>query len=198
MTLILQKKVLGMEKEPHPNILKMLSPETWKRLTDIWANISYVNCWHICEHKSAFLWSVYAAAGDGIAIRTTLGKLKASLAAEARHLYMGQVKYINFEDEAISVRNLITPLYIKRKSFEAERELRVCFMTNPPLSGSVEEAVKFPDGCYVRVELGELIGTVFVSPAAPQWYFDAVVAVAGALSLGLPLERSSLRGPAIF
>ncbi len=39
----------------------------------------FVNCWHANEHESAAMWHLYS--DKGVAIRSTFGRLKASLGA---------------------------------------------------------------------------------------------------------------------
>src|SRR5579885_861214 len=39
-------------------------------------HMMYVNCWYMNEHESAAMWKLYSAAGDGIAVQSTIGRLK--------------------------------------------------------------------------------------------------------------------------
>jgi hypothetical protein len=155
------------------------------------------------EYESAFLWSVYASPRDGIAIRSTIGRLKASLSHDSRTFTIGPIKYIDYNTEAIETNNLIAPIFRKRKSFEAEKELRVCFINiqddriRQLISNPTQEVSQLP-GHYVPIQLKELVTVIYISPGAPDWYSDAVVGTASGLGLGLPVQKSPLFGPAIL
>jgi hypothetical protein len=109
------------------NYLDVFSPDRQKQFGDI-ASTTYVNCWNISEHESAFLWSMYASSSDGIGIRSTIVRLKKSIEVEKRNVYIGPVLYLDYNSEAIQEDNSLNKFFRKRKSFEAERELRACFI----------------------------------------------------------------------
>lgn len=45
-----------------------------------------ISCWHIKNNENNALWSIYVPNG-GVAIKTTLGRLKSSLEYKGRHIY---------------------------------------------------------------------------------------------------------------
>lgn len=186
--------------EPLPsNYLDVFSPERQKQMGDIFASTTYVNCWHINEHESAFLWSMYASPSDGIGIRSTIGRLRKSIEFEKRNVYIGPVLYMDYNTERIPEGNSLNPHFRKRKSFEAERELRACFIELVDGIGWSERALTFnPPGHYISCDLHILVDHVFISPAAPEWYADAVSEVALKFGPGLPVSKSPLSDPAIF
>lgn len=197
------KKMLGLQEELSQETLKLFSPGHQKEMSELWANISYVNCWHVNEYESAFLWSVYAAAGEGIAIRSTIGKLKSALQDSDRDLYMGLVAYKDYNTEAISTRNFLHPIFVKRKSFESERELRVLFTKDidpvvGDLAATVNMAREFSDGHYIPIDIDQLINVIFVSPIMPKWYHDTIVAFAKIMNLDVEIKKSSLADAAVF
>jgi len=186
--------------QPLPfNYLDVYSPDQQKRMGDIFASTVFINCWHISEHENAFLWSMYASPSDGIAIRSTVGRLKTSIEKEKRGIYIGPVAYIDYNIEPIPEDNRLNPFFRKRKSFEAEHELRACFMELINGVGLSENALTAnPAGHYVSCDTHALVDEVFVSPAAAQWYADAVSEVALKFGPGFSVRKSSLLDPAIF
>ena len=186
--------------EPLPsNYLNVFCSDRQKQFGDIFASTTYVNCWHISEHESAFLWSMYASPSDGIGIRSTVGRLKKSIEKEKRHIYIGPVVYIDYNTEPIPEGNALNPFFRKRKSFEAERELRACFIDRIDGIGWSEDALNVnPLGHYVSCDTYALVDEVFVSPAAPQWYADAVSEVTLKFGPGFSVRKSPLFDPAIF
>src|SRR6185437_696648 len=122
-----------------------------------------VNCWHMSENESDAMWKLYSGE-RGLAIRTTLGRLKQSFARDERPVYIYEVEYLDFS------RSVETALpfhsgYAKRKSFAHERELRACMFV------SEDDASQ---GAYIAVDLESLIEVVFVAPESEQWIKDVV------------------------
>ncbi|WP_156332629.1 hypothetical protein [Rhodopseudomonas sp. AAP120] len=185
--------------EPVEGLKRIFSFEQQKRLGNISASATYVNCWNISEHESAFLWSIYASPTDGIAVRSTVGRLKEAFTNEIRQIYIGPIRYIDYNSEAIDQGNALNPFFRKRKSFEAERELRACFMDLANGIGFSDLALtENPPGHYISCDLRALIDEVYVSPSAPQWYADAVTSVTQRFEFGFSISKSSLSGTAIF
>lgn len=182
-----------------PNLADVFSPDRQKQLGDIFASTTYVNCWNISEHESAFLWSIYASPSDGIGIRSTIGRLKNSIEKEKRGIYIGPVVYMDYNADRIPEGNKLNPFFRKRKSFEAERELRACFIELVDGIGWSDRALTVnPSGHYISCDIHALVDEVFVSPAAPQWFADAVSEVALKFGTGFSIRKSPLSDPAIF
>jgi hypothetical protein len=59
--------------------------------------IGFLNCWYAAAYESTALWGVYAHKNAGVAIRSTTLKLMQSLVDD--HLYIGAVRYIDFDSE---------------------------------------------------------------------------------------------------
>jgi hypothetical protein len=104
--------------EPLPfNYHEVFSPNERKRLGDIHASTTYINCWNISKHESAFLWSMYATPSDGIGIRSTIGRLQKSIEKDKRDIYIGPVIYIDYNSEVIPQDNMLSV-------FPEKKELR--------------------------------------------------------------------------
>src|SRR6266850_1591224 len=186
--------------EPLPsNYLDVFSPDRQKQMGDIFASTTYVNCWNICTHESAFLWSIYASTSDGIGIRSTIGRLKKSVEKGERDIFIGPVVYMDYNVVPISQAISLNSLFRKRKSFEAECELRACFIGLVDGIGWSDAALTAnPAGHYVSCDMHILVEEVFVSPAAPQWYADAVSEVVRKFGTGFLIRKSALSDPAIL
>ncbi len=92
-----------------------------------------VTCWHKSETESAALWKLYAASGQGIAIESTSVQLRASL-SEEKSLVVDDVRYLDFENDEIQKGHKHYGLFLKRKSFEHERELRATILLGSVLT----------------------------------------------------------------
>jgi hypothetical protein len=125
---------------------------------------SGVNCWHKSEYESEAMWKLYSVSGPGIAIESTIGQLKASL-ANTRGLIVGSVLYLNFDKEQWKSREdgPSSPLFVKRNSFAHEKELRAVI----PLP-------KVGKGTFVKCNLDILINKIHISPFAPGYFKEVV------------------------
>jgi hypothetical protein len=120
-----------------------------------------VNCWHINEHESEAMWQLYTAAGQGIAIESTKARLEGALKGDG--IIVDQVRYMDFDRDEIEKGHRHYGLFIKRKSFEHEQELRATIMLPEPGAGT-------PVPC----DLVALIAKIHIFPKAPSYYAEAV------------------------
>jgi len=145
----------------------------------------YVNCWHMSEHESHAMWSIYANKGSGIAISSTFNRLESALnLPEGRELYSGEIKYsdYNTDPNRFIPPNLFVNAMTKRRSFEFERELRVVFwdtsISHKVLPNGVQidreheeiENLKVADGVEIPCDLDTLIQNIYLYPAAEEWF----------------------------
>jgi hypothetical protein len=131
-----------------------------------------VNCWNINEQESAALWKIYCTGIDGIAIQSTVGRIKSALEVEEIDVYIGKVHYIDYLTDSIPFRGITTPVYYKRKSFEYENELRlVTLMPASTKRTNKNNRIisKYNEGCRIKINVDALIEQVFVSPICGSW-----------------------------
>ncbi len=134
--------------------------------------VTFVNSWYMKEHESAAMWKLYLSNNEGIAIQSTYQRLVDALADyEDFEVYLGKIKYIDYEKEMIPMGNTLSPFVYKRKSFEHEDELRLLIWTpqhgkNDILNPDNNKYKNVP-GLYVPVDLKVLIEKVYVAPNAP-------------------------------
>jgi hypothetical protein len=80
----------------------------------------FVSCWHLSEHESHGMWQAYCRSGDGVCIRTTYRKLRASVA----FLPTGLVEYIDVQTYN-GKYNPWLGAWLKRDVFSFENEVRI-------------------------------------------------------------------------
>jgi len=123
------------------------------------------SCWHINDGESEAMWQLYGAAGGGIAIESTRERLETALKDTAPHVvHIDPVRYMNFDDDPIDKgghRHLMG--FIKRKSFEHEREMRAVVMLPEPGQGAA-----------MPCDMNTLIAQIHIAPLADPYYADAV------------------------
>jgi hypothetical protein len=160
-----------------------------------------VNCWHMNEVESMAMWKLYLTTSEGIAIRSTFGRLTSAFPQfEEAHqgrtardglirIQIAKVRYVTFDDPEISKGPLIM---LKRKSFEHEREIRA-IAVDDALELWPENPSPFPAGGeVVKVNLNALIEQVYVAPEAPVWFKTLVEDVIRAYGFTFPVTKSDL------
>lgn len=153
---------------------------------------AFISCWHANSIESASMWESYLRGKNGVAIQTTVRRLKASMPqlrlpnkrpkarfepAPRSKMEIGYVKYIDYEKVRISEDIIVAPIAHKRKYYEDERELRAIIFD----FGLLHEIIK-PDfdptatrgGYYVTVNLATLLERVVTTPKAALWFEDLV------------------------
>jgi hypothetical protein len=140
----------------------------------------FLSCWHQNEHESAAMWRIYLSANEGIAIKSTAARLRASLVGVKETLHFGLVRYV--DDWPPACRDELDAFFCKRKSFDYEREARVLLC-----SPNFETA-----GVYLSADLDTLIEEVVVAPMAESWFAELVASVSKRYDLELSVTRSTL------
>lgn len=82
-----------------------------------------VSCWHRSEHESEAMWRLYSGSGPCVAIESSVGQLRLALSARG-DLQIVPVRYMDFDRDPIEKGHKFYGLFLKRKSFENEKEVR--------------------------------------------------------------------------
>lgn len=131
------------------------------------------NCWCLSEYEPEFFWKIYSSLDSGIAIKTTVKKLKTSHMVAEKQIAIFKIKYEERKikdqesfDKAISEHSMLLATN-KRPHFSHEREIRCMIFLTPSYRGEYL-------GENVKINLKELIGEVICSPKSPKWFVDIV------------------------
>lgn len=142
-----------------------------------------VNCWHENEGESAAMWQVYSRS-DGVAVRSTVKRLKESLHNERRRVSISRVHYSS------ATAPVAAPLALKRKSFEHEKEVRMWCLEADRANGQ-------ENGVYIAVDLEVLLEAVFVSPSTGNWMPQVVQSTIELHGLDIRAVQSKLYSKAL-
>lgn len=170
----------GYEGEIPINFFKGWSKESKKNYLNIIDSVKqirnvYVNCWNKFESESYALWKIYTNPNNGICIKTTAGKLRNALENSDIEIY--RVKYIESYKDMISKTepayyyrecsniNINTRIMetLKFKPYNYENEIRAIYVDY-----SKDYFKRF------KVNINLLIDHIFVSPFAPDWFYNLV------------------------
>ncbi len=193
--------------EPYFEEKKEWEPLTFKSLRFR----QFATCWHASEHESDALWKLYAPGGAGIAIVTTMERMKQSVElTQYSHGFLGQIEYVDFDSHDMrrqtGGRTVIRPGHLKRKSFEHEREVRGMIMTNLIVDSRPftfddwfieQQRLRQPLGVNANVDLKGLIQSIVLSPTAKSFAEELVQIVTRRHGLEHLVHKSDLlRSPA--
>lgn len=137
-----------------------------------------VNCWHKSDYESEAMWKLYSTSGQGIAIESTIGQLRDSI-IDNETLEIENVRYISENDP----KENYGVIFLKRKSFEHEKELRATV--------SLRENGK---GTLVKCDLDKLINHIYISPFAEPYFKEIVenICVGKVQNINKPITQSIL------
>ena len=157
-----------------------------------------ISCWHIRPVEPDAFWSLYSDRNYGLAIKSTVGQIKKSLADCSRTVTIGRVVYHGL-DEAQPPNGFLKQFFWKRQNFDYEKELRIVvpltspqnmleFLTKPDLDRERQNG-----GAGIHVDVKSLVGSVVISPLAPKWFEETVREIANRFNKDLNFEPSALR-----
>jgi len=157
---------------------------------------TYINCWHANNHESAAMWKLYSKTNESIAIETTYVDLKNALQDD---VYLGLVKYIDYNREVIPERTLFDPFMHKRKSFEHEKEVRAV-LQRPPISGGEIHLHRENKNSGVNIDVGinQLIKKIYVAPGSPNWFFELTKEISDKYDVQANVKKSNLMDEPVF
>ena len=164
----------------------------WKQLSEFRKTMpkrTFINAWSMGRYESVALWRLFVGDRDGVAIRSTFGRLTQSLGAYEKPIFVGSVNYIDYDVDPIPEGNMLHPFVCKRKSFDYERELRAVIQ---------DLAVGSEPGLQIPCDLDVLVTAIRVSPASDSWFVALVSSVLKTYGLKVPVEQSDLLDEPVY
>ncbi len=161
-------------------------------LTDIVIPSHFINSWYISEYESDAMWRLYGHKSEGIAIKSTIGKLKRVFQKGPEEIRIGKVEYFDYNQwtppttpKEHNALFPIEPFFWKRLSFQHENELRALLKQDC--------SQKNENGINVKVNLKELLDSVYLFPDSKDWFLRLARILIDKFGYGdLELKRSSL------
>ena len=141
---------------------------------------TFINCWHENPFESEAMWKLYTInMTEGIAIQTTYGKLYQALGRNPS-ISIGRVNYIDYSQQFAGINE---SFWFKRKSFEHEKEVRAIYK---------DFKAENEYGIPMKVNVGTLIHTMYLSPTAQDWFVKVVKDTMEKFELKKRINRSSM------
>ena len=157
---------------------------------------TFASCWYTSEYESEAMWRLFGS--DGVAIRSSFAQLCASFSGEARSVYVGEMRYLDFRTEQPpTYGNTLATAFYKRREFEHERELRAVvvecpdeWQSGPPQYETYRDT--HPHGLKIQTNLGVLIDRIVLAPGHSQVLKEPVAALMRQHGLDKPIVPSTL------
>lgn len=151
-------------------------PETaLKQMADfsMWSKEwTHITSWHYNNYESAAMWKLYAGRNELVAIQSSYERLVNCL---PNNVFVGLVKYIDYERDWLPEGNTFFPFMHKRRSFEYEQEVRAIVRDLPSKNGKIPVGMPNKNkGINIDVNLDNLIENIYIAPTSPKWYLDLV------------------------
>lgn len=180
---VLEDKYEGHLPKKNKDIIVNLSNE--KSVIDYYLSLKkhcHVNCWHMNDEESAGMWSSYAPGNSGIAIKSTIGRLKKAFKDAVENIIIGPVSYIDYDNDSINEDSVFAASFYKRKNYKSEQEVRAftSTMSNCTLNsngGYNLENETVTSGINIKIDLSLLIEKIYVYPNVPTWFYELIKSI---------------------
>lgn len=152
-------------------------------------------CFHMSDNESAAMWELYAMKEQGIAIQSTIGRLHDSINQKI-DIAIAKVNYIDYKKDKIPEETDFHPFFHKRIYFEYEKEVRVLLKKDEVKQP--EGIIFHESGASLPIDIEKLIENLYLSPTAPDWYNEVIMACLAQSGVKCPICHSDMDMAPIF
>ncbi len=151
---------------------------------------SFISCWHLASDQNIAMWNLYGSGIEAVAIKATVGKLRAALAErktelEAKGLKgnVTRVQYVDaniVEDEPDELLgrfdpgDVFFPVTVKHAAYEHEKEVRLILVQT--VSGSAPPVGHHFKVAAASAQLSNFVDAVYLNPmlSSNHWFCELV------------------------
>lgn len=159
--------------------------------------LTKVNSWHRAEYECNAMWKLYAEDSKGVAIRTTIKRLKTALlpfklAPEygEEKPFWGEIRYLDLHKVRLRA-SMEQRFFYKHQVYEWEREFRVVVSAR----AAEEYGVNVPEnGIEVPYDPEALIESIVLGPNLPEGNREEVIEACTDLGIEERIVNSALLG----
>lgn len=162
----------------------------------------YANCWRLGTDENPEIWEQYAD-GRGVAIETTYRQMEQFISPDQEDLYMGIVRYLDYEEEYTPTRIFYALYFYKHQTFDGEQEFRVLTNRggNPIIRTDGQEMLPKsrpdnPPHINLPADMDALINRIVLSPEADDELRAQVEETLDEHGVSAPVVPSRLDDPA--
>lgn len=131
------------------------------------------NCWHISNSESEAMWKLYIGSNDGVAVKSTVGRIKSAISESEQQIFIGKIKYIDYEEAEFNDVQWFDFCFHKRQAFKHENEMRLAFVN----SSDIMIKTTNPSSIEVPSEMDSLVNELYVSSTREDLRSEIVAAL---------------------
>ena len=180
------------------------------RMANAMRKAGFISCWRADSSESLAMWDLYGKGSGIVAIKTTVGRLKAQFARIEHRVFLAKVKYVDWGSLPGDDGNALVMYTRKDLSYTHETEVRAIIWgilsfpqkyeaeaSNVHAFGNVQVLEKEipPLGVTVPIEPAELITEVIVGPREKPWVRGLVENVLRRYGLSISVSSSNRLTP---
>jgi hypothetical protein len=101
---------------------------TFRLNVEVFKHLNFFNCWHMNDGESDAMWKLYIKGSEGIAIQSTVDRLRASFENTSTYtVYMAKVEYVDHATFTTPTNTMfgVSDYMFKRRAFRHEQEVRL-------------------------------------------------------------------------
>lgn len=159
-----------------------------------------VNCWHINNHESDAMWSLYLKDNEGLAVRTTPIRLFKAFGYSEEEIGMSKVRYIDYDKNAwshgndypVQGYNMLIPIIHKRIEFIHEQELRLYHYKHGREKEDSWDDKGSHIGEFIKVDVKDLIEGVVFHPTSDDSVKQKIKSITEQYGFDFQFENSRL------
>ncbi len=158
-----------------------------------WRSYAVVSCWHMNPFESVSMWKLYAGQHRGIAIQSTVERLRNSLTDNSPFMRVlsGAITYSDEEPDVepgSSYGGTEVSLFTKRPEYSSEQEFRVVLYVRE------FHGLDSVGGCFVASSLETLIESIYIAPTQASYIPELIQEFLRTYALDFPVHKSRLDG----
>ena len=166
---------------PHPNPA-LSRPEmriTVNHVQEFVGKTLHVSCWNKRNASSLKMWRAYLGSSNGIAVRTSVGRLLESF-ENPNNIGIGEIEYVNEGVPSLDTDSGVMKYFYKRNKFKFENEIRAIWSDNPyHMRPGTDYAATFGDnGVFLEVDLKELVAEIVVNARRRSNFYKDIAKLA--------------------
>lgn len=142
-------------------------------LMQIASQAVFANCWYSGLSEWHEPWEQYGGRNNAVAVRSSVGALKAAVGRSPRKVHIASVLYFEYETDTIPAGNAYLSALHKHASFAQEKEVRALTLQMGDVSNVFTPGPEL--GIEISVDTENLFEEVRTAPGSEPW-FDRLVA----------------------
>jgi len=151
----------------------------------------FINSWHLNKGESQAMWKLYAGIQDGIAIVTTIDRLKKCFNPYKNDVYIGKINYIDYKNLVPDPWNMLNAFLCKKTDFEHERELRAVIRWSSGKHMFNTKKREIPLGLNIPISTEILIEKIVLAPHTKPFLKLLIESVCKKYNKKINIERST-------